>query len=83
MSNEKEKMSDLAALEMTEKRLEELERRVYGTGSGDSANTRKDEFSTPLVPKLAGKVLLHKYSRNFIWVFIILILICPNLTLLS
>ena len=53
MSNEKEKMSDLAALEMTEKRLEELERRVYG--SGESVNTRKDEFSTPLVPKLAGK----------------------------
>ena len=46
-------MSDLAALEMTEKRLEELERRVYG--SGESVNTRKDEFSTPLVPKLAGK----------------------------
>ena len=53
MSNKKEKMSDLAALEMTEKRLEELERRVYG--SGESVNTRKDEFSTPLVPKLAGK----------------------------
>ena len=81
MSNEKEKMSDLAALEMTEKRLEELERRVYGTGSGDSANTRKDEFSTPLVPKLAGKC--YYISIVFIGVFIILILICPNLTLLS
>ena len=64
MSNQKEKMSDLAALEMTEKRLEQLERRVYG--SGDSANTKKDEFSTPLVPKLAGKCLL---LHNFNWVF--------------
>ena len=69
MSNEKEKMSDLAALEMTEKRLEELERRVYGSGSGDSANTRKDEFSTPLVPKLAGKVLLHKYNLHLLGIY--------------
>ena len=80
MSNEKEKMSDLAALEMTEKRLEELERRVYGNGSGDSANTRKDEFSTPLVPKLAGKCY---YYISIVFIGVFFILICPNLTLLS
>ena len=44
--------SDLAALEMAEQRLEKLERKVYGNVNkyGDI----KDEFSTPLVPKLSG-----------------------------
>ena len=42
---------DLAALETAEERLEQLERRVYGNAS---KGAHKNEFSTPLIPKLAG-----------------------------
>ena len=42
---------DLAALETAEERLEQLERRVYGNVS---KGVHKNEFSTPLIPKLAG-----------------------------
>ena len=51
MSKNEMNKCDLAALETAEERLEQLERRVYGNAS---KGAHKNEFSTPLIPKLAG-----------------------------